>query len=95
MIYYFSVYIGKHAKESAFNDIQHIERPCSYLPYGDDYNNYRWPILGQTILLCDTGGMQLSTIKKFAAQLFISGAEKILIFSEEHKQFCIFQHKGV
>jgi hypothetical protein len=66
----FSLYlfIGKHSKETAFSH-KKLGALCTFLPYGDDYTQYEWPIDHQKVIIFDTGGMLSKTIKMLCYHL--------------------------
>jgi len=77
------IYVGKEGKEYAFHFIQNGE-VCTFLPYGQDYKLYEWPVAGQTIVITDTGGMEEATLKRFCVHLLGLSVQAIFLYSEEH-----------
>lgn len=77
------IYVGKSAKEDAFHE-KRMGFMCSYLPYGEDFSRYKWPIEEQKIIVQDTGGMSNIDLKKFCIYLIKFNPRVIFIYSEEH-----------
>jgi len=63
------IFVGQESKEAAYFHKQHGEL-CTYLPYGHDYRQYRWPIFDQTVIVECLGLMPVNFLKKMIADLF-------------------------
>jgi len=48
------IFVGKNSKEEAITH-QQMGVMATYLPYGDAYQKYDWPIGDQTVVVVDTG----------------------------------------
>jgi len=66
---YITIYIGKEAKERAFY-FKKLGELCCYLPYGQDYESYRWPVLDQKIIIEDTSLSSVIFLKKMCSYIF-------------------------
>ncbi len=78
MIY---IYVGKTGKEDACYWIKYGE-VCTFLPYGEDFNLYDWPVSDQVIIVNDTGGMEEAVLKCFCALLLEMGAKAIFLYCD-------------
>lgn len=81
------IFVGKNAKEIAQNEIRRFCMPCTYLPYGDSYEKYHWPIEGQEIILRDFGLVSVNFLKKMCIYLLQNHSPRqIALFSSSIMQ---------
>lgn len=86
------IFIGLNAfQEAKFNKQAGIMASC--IPYGNSIDMYRWPIEGQRIILCDSGGVTEATCRYAAAQLLKAGASQVTLYSENFPLDIINQGK--
>ena len=62
------IYVGQKASQEAYDGIQYGTL-CTYLPYGEDYKDYDWPINNQNIVLEDTDLTSISMLRKMSLYL--------------------------
>jgi hypothetical protein len=60
--------VGKYGKENAY-DYKKTGALATFLPYGDDYKKYKWPIENQKVIVMDTGFSSAISIKKMCHHL--------------------------
>lgn len=77
------VYVGKDAKNNAYV-AKRQGSLATYLPYGDDYKAYKWPVHEQKIVMQDTGGMNQIELVKFSFYLLNNGARVVFLYSDEY-----------
>jgi hypothetical protein len=63
------LHVGKNSKEDAYADIS-MGTFCTFLPYGDDYKKYNWPVQRQNVCVFDSGETEEGLIKKMCLYLF-------------------------
>ena len=63
------IYTGKHAREIAY-EVLRDRIPACYLPYGDDFRNFRWPIENQDVIIDDTGLSSIPMLRQMTLFLF-------------------------
>jgi hypothetical protein len=88
------IYIGSQGKAKAYREKKWGEL-CCYLPYGDSYLAYKWPVQDQNIMILDMGGITSDFIIMMASHLFVEcGAHaisanpgnRILYFNKEFQK---------
>lgn len=63
------IYIGRNAKVKAHNEKKWGDM-CCYLPYGDSFVSYKWPVSGQNIMIIDVGDVSDNFIRSMSIHLF-------------------------
>lgn len=81
--WHITVYVGKNSKDQAFVD-KRAGQLATFLPFGEDFNNYRWPVREQKLIVLDTGSMKEIYLIKFCLHLIDAGAHVIFLYSEQH-----------
>ena len=66
---FITIYVGSKSKEIAYED-KRMGGMCCYLPYGDSYESYRWPVLNQKVLIEDTSLVSVNFLKKMCIHIF-------------------------
>ena len=75
------LFIGKNSYSEAKSN-KELGCLTLCLPSGKSIDDYRWPVVGQRIVINDTGGMSLLGIRKMASQLLKMGAVSVCIVSD-------------
>lgn len=78
------IYIGKNAFRYAKKDLENAIL-ATYLPYGEDFTQYDWPIKNQKVILTDTDLITVSHLKRFALHL-VKFNPRILFISSSYHQ---------
>ena len=78
------IFVGKNAKYDAIGNLQRGDI-CTYLPYGDSFERYNWPIFDQYTVVVDTGNMTLLHLKRFCLHLVNLDPRIVYLSSEEHQ----------
>jgi hypothetical protein len=92
----FSIYlfVGKEAKEEAYS-AKRLGILCTYLPYGDDYKKYNWPFENQKVIVFDTGGLTLPTIKRICFHIYNHYNPSLVYFYSENFPMDLFLSKDI
>ena len=77
------LFVGKDAIAEAKKNAE-LYIPTLCLPFERSLTEYRWPILGQKIILYDTGELSKDTLELMALILLDLGADQVTIYSQDH-----------
>lgn len=75
------IFVGKNSKEEACAQ-KRMGTLCTFLPYGDDYATYNWPIANQRVIVVDTGFMSSIGLKKMCYGLLTYNPSVIYLHSD-------------
>jgi hypothetical protein len=73
------IFIGRQSREQAYKN-KSMGVLCTFLPFGDDYSRYDWPINGQKIIIFDTGGVEINDIKRICHH-FVTAFKPAVLFT--------------
>lgn len=91
---YIRIFVGQDGKRFAYDDIQYIGGLCTYLPYGDDYMQYNWPISGQNVVIEDTSLTSVMLLRKMSIHLLnIYSPHWIVLSSKSLDEPELFTHQ--
>jgi hypothetical protein len=77
------IFVGRTAFKDACES-KKVGILCTCLPYGEDFNNYDWPVNDQHVIIYDTGKSSAIGIKKFCYHLQkVSKPRVIFVHSED------------
>ncbi len=77
------IFVGVNASEEAFAQ-KKMGTLCTFLPVGEDFTRYEWPVNNQKVILYDTGGLTMDQLKKMSYALLNFKPNLIYIWSESH-----------
>jgi hypothetical protein len=63
------LFVGKQGRQEAYLN-KASGTLCTFLPYGDDYKKYNWPIENQSVCVFDAGQNEAGLMKKLCLYLF-------------------------
>lgn len=78
------IFMGKNASRDAKNQLK-MGTLATYLPYGEDFTHYEWPIKDQKVILTDSDFITIPHFKRFALHLVKSHPRILFISSTVHK----------
>lgn len=87
------IFVGRYAKEQA---IAHKKTGtlCSFLPYGDLYEKYNWPIKNQKVIVVDTGFTVEIMLHKLCFHLLDTYLPRVIFLHSETYLNEIFLPQG-
>jgi hypothetical protein len=88
------IFVGKNAKEEAYSH-KKAGSFCSYLPYGDSFEKYNWPIKDQKIVILDTGFTVKLALHKMCHYLLETYSPRVIFLHSDTHTNEIFLPKGV
>jgi len=88
-----TIYVGKDGQDEAFAE-KRAGFLATFLPYGDDFRSYKWPVSEQKLIVQDTGAMKAVDLTKFCFYLINSGARVVFLYSDEHPNELILPPGG-
>jgi len=77
------IFVGKNASEEGFAQ-KKMGTLCTFLPAGEDFTRYEWPVNNQKVILYDTGGLSMEQLKKMSLILLKFKPNLIYIWSESY-----------
>lgn len=81
------IFVGNNASEEGFAQ-KKMGTLCTFLPVGEDFARYEWPVNNQKVILYDTGGLSIKQLQKMSLILIKFKPNLIYIWSESnHDQF--------
>ena len=82
--FYISIFVGQDAKQIAYKQ-KCIGALCSYLPMGEHFTKFNWPIVNQRIIVDADGSVPKSHLQLFCRYLLTFHPRVIFL---NHPQFC-------
>ena len=75
------IFVGKNSSGEGFRS-EKMGTLCTFLPVGEDFTRYEWPVNNQKVILYDTGDLSMDQLKKMPLILLNFKPSLIYIWSE-------------
>ena len=76
------IFVGKNSSRGRFRLRKKMGTLCTFLPVGEDFTRYEWPVNNQKVILYDTGDLSMDQLKKMSLILLNFKPSLIYIWSE-------------
>ncbi len=88
-----SIFVGQHSRYEAITS-KKLGALCTFLPFGDDYQRYHWPINNQKIIVEDSGGNSAIYLKKMCLYLLSTHNPRVIFLYSNSVPNELFLPKG-